>query len=260
MRNALTMVLLLALPVAAQDDKQAPKPDATKRLEALEKEVQEAITVWRAEMTKKAEEAKKARAEGRKIPAMRMRPDLGPLVGKFIAAADDYAGTDDAVPFLIWAVTNGAMFDKDAAKTAVATLTKSHSSSPAIKDLVPMMGRLPRMVGEEAASDLTAAIKKNNKDKNVLGWLALTKYKETIEEADKDSADYKSARGILLASAKKADDQGLVREIRAVIDLREKLGVGGVAPDIAGVDLDGVEFKLSDYKGKVIFLDFWGDW
>ena len=30
--------------------------------------------------------------------------------------------------------------------------------------------------------------------------------------------------------------------------------------DIAGVDLDGVAFKLSDYKGKVIFLDFWGDW
>ena len=35
---------------------------------------------------------------------------------------------------------------------------------------------------------------------------------------------------------------------------------GDVAPDIVGVDLDGVEFKLSDYKGKVIFLDFWGDW
>ncbi|MFO1076423.1 MAG: hypothetical protein U1E73_01710 [Planctomycetota bacterium] len=33
-----------------------------------------------------------------------------------------------------------------------------------------------------------------------------------------------------------------------------------VAADIAGVDLDGVAFKLSDYKGKVVLLDFWGDW
>ena len=33
-----------------------------------------------------------------------------------------------------------------------------------------------------------------------------------------------------------------------------------VAPDIAGVDLDGVAFKLSDYKGEVVLLDFWGDW
>ena len=37
-------------------------------------------------------------------------------------------------------------------------------------------------------------------------------------------------------------------------------GVGEVARDIAGVDLDGVAFKLSDYRGKVVFLDFWGDW
>lgn len=36
--------------------------------------------------------------------------------------------------------------------------------------------------------------------------------------------------------------------------------VGAVAPDIAGKDLDGVAFKLSDYRGKVVVLDFWGFW
>ena len=39
-----------------------------------------------------------------------------------------------------------------------------------------------------------------------------------------------------------------------------KLQVGMVAPDIEGEDLDGVEFKLSDYRGKVVVLDFWGNW
>ena len=33
-----------------------------------------------------------------------------------------------------------------------------------------------------------------------------------------------------------------------------------VAPGIEGGDLDGVALKLSGCKGKVIFLDFWGDW
>lgn len=36
--------------------------------------------------------------------------------------------------------------------------------------------------------------------------------------------------------------------------------VGKVAPEITGRDLDGVEFKLSDYRGKVVALYFSGDW
>ncbi|MFO0937894.1 MAG: hypothetical protein U0798_15435 [Gemmataceae bacterium] len=30
--------------------------------------------------------------------------------------------------------------------------------------------------------------------------------------------------------------------------------------EITGEDLDGKEFKISDYKGKVVLLDFWGFW
>ena len=35
---------------------------------------------------------------------------------------------------------------------------------------------------------------------------------------------------------------------------------GKPAPEIVGEDIDGTEFKLSDYRGKVVLLDFWGDW
>ena len=38
------------------------------------------------------------------------------------------------------------------------------------------------------------------------------------------------------------------------------LHVGAKVPDIVGHDTDGVEFKLSDYRGKVILLDFWAHW
>jgi cytochrome oxidase Cu insertion factor (SCO1/SenC/PrrC family) len=33
--------------------------------------------------------------------------------------------------------------------------------------------------------------------------------------------------------------------------------VGEPAPEIAGTDLDGRSFKLTDYRGKVVMLDFW---
>jgi len=36
--------------------------------------------------------------------------------------------------------------------------------------------------------------------------------------------------------------------------------VGQQAPEIIGEDVDGKEFKLSDYRGKVVVLDFWGFW
>src|SRR5262249_18084707 len=36
-----------------------------------------------------------------------------------------------------------------------------------------------------------------------------------------------------------------------------RLAVGREAPDIEGEDQDGKRFKLSDYRGKVVLLDFW---
>jgi thiol-disulfide isomerase/thioredoxin len=38
------------------------------------------------------------------------------------------------------------------------------------------------------------------------------------------------------------------------------LQVGLEAPEIEAKDLDGVSFRLSDYRGKVVLLDFWGHW
>jgi hypothetical protein len=39
----------------------------------------------------------------------------------------------------------------------------------------------------------------------------------------------------------------------------QHLAVGKEAPDIEGVDQDGIQFKLSDYRGKVVLLDFWSE-
>ncbi len=39
-----------------------------------------------------------------------------------------------------------------------------------------------------------------------------------------------------------------------------RLSVGRVAPEIQGEDIHGKRFKLSDYRGKVVMLSFWGHW
>src|SRR5262249_21642510 len=38
------------------------------------------------------------------------------------------------------------------------------------------------------------------------------------------------------------------------------LAIGKTAPNIEGEDIDGKQFKLSEYKGKVVVIDFWGHW
>ena len=38
------------------------------------------------------------------------------------------------------------------------------------------------------------------------------------------------------------------------------LQIGMMAPEIEGVGIDEKPMKLSDFGGKVILLDFWGDW
>lgn len=51
-----------------------------------------------------------------------------------------------------------------------------------------------------------------------------------------------------LSTTKKSD-----KEIAVV-------AVGHKAPEIAGEDVNGAAFKLGDYRGKVVMLDFWGNW
>jgi len=54
--------------------------------------------------------------------------------------------------------------------------------------------------------------------------------------------------------------RNVTKSIKAKREAEEKLAIGKVAPEIIGKDVDGKEMKLSDYRGKIVVLDFWGDW
>ncbi len=87
-------------------------------------------------------------------------------------------------------------------------------------------------------------------------------YIERLLQEDGDKA-IKEAEAVLTEAAEKYGDVtlsggGQVAE-RANAELFEirNLSVGKEAPDIEGLDQDGKVFKLSDYRGKVVLLDFW---
>ena len=43
-------------------------------------------------------------------------------------------------------------------------------------------------------------------------------------------------------------------------DVRIGTNIGDEAPNIAMNNLDGVEIKLSDLRGKIVLVDFWASW
>lgn len=49
-------------------------------------------------------------------------------------------------------------------------------------------------------------------------------------------------------------------QARRELFIFHNLEVGRTAPEVVGSDVDGTSFKLSDYRGKVVVLDFWGRW
>jgi hypothetical protein len=54
--------------------------------------------------------------------------------------------------------------------------------------------------------------------------------------------------------------KNLQEQAKKELDDQKLRGIGKHFPEISGLDLDGKQFKLSDYKGKVVLIDFWGFW
>ena len=56
------------------------------------------------------------------------------------------------------------------------------------------------------------------------------------------------------------EDQDRKSTLQKKLDNFKKLAIGKTAPDQEAIDENGVKFKVSDYRGKVVVLDFWGFW
>lgn len=53
---------------------------------------------------------------------------------------------------------------------------------------------------------------------------------------------------------------GYVKNIPAKINARKNAAIGNIAPDFTATDISGKQFKLSDFRGNFVLLDFWASW
>jgi hypothetical protein len=169
-------------------------------------------------------------AESDEAAAEKLRAEAGTLLGEIFEKSVSARGTGlmlDQALALVPYVSNGAELLRGALK-----------KEP------------PHDVQGKLTHALAQVVKKQSEEAESLEQaLELTKEVEKLlQEVVDNYADVRGPRGTLADAAK--------TELQEM----ETFGIGKVAPDIEGEDIDGVTFKLSDYRGKVVFLDFWGHW
>jgi hypothetical protein len=211
------------------------------------------------------------------------------LVAKFLAIAEDNPKDPVAVDALAWVVTNvpsGSQLSR-----ALDMLSQDHLESDKLGDVCAALVRKPSAAAEQLLRSLAEKSPHRSvrglahfhlagyfehlltlkdsleKDPNLarrfdqsygkgfsksvasLDRVKVTKQIETLyERVASTFADVPTSRGTLGPAAE--------TELFAI----RHLSVGGTAPEIEGDDVDGKPLRLSDYRGKVVVLDFWGHW
>jgi hypothetical protein len=265
---------------ATADDKPKPADTPAVKLAAIQKEAKEAQTNLYKTLNdlgddkvaqKKADELLK---EHEKEQTKRFDAALE------LAKADPKS--DVAFDALAWLLEAPRTYYLPVGKPAMELVLEHHVDNPKIGPVVFVLAQIRRFQrsGEAPPGDaLLKAVAEKNPDKTVRGQVAVARAWEAKGKFDAAERKKQKDADELATTADKAFEivvkeygecklldtyqktQPTLAEVSKIelFELRN-LRVGKAAPDIDGEDLDGTKFKLSDYKGKVIVLDFWGDW
>jgi hypothetical protein len=251
--------LLLCLPATRgfEDPKDKPKADAASPAAAFKELTAKYDTAYQEFL--KEYRAAKTNEERQKI-LREKQPKLQEFTAKLLEIAEKNAKDPAAVDCLIWIVQRGG--GTPDGRKAVATLTKDHIEHEKLGDLCVWIGR----VDPNAEKTFREIIAKN-KHKEVQGQatFALAELLQNQANRTKDEAKAKEAEGLLDEVVKKYADvksrQGTLGQAaeQTLFEVRN-LAIGKTVPEIEAEDTDGKKFKLSDYRGKVVMIDFWGHW
>jgi hypothetical protein len=258
--------LLVGLVVLAAAAFLAPPTGATQggaleqKHAALAKEYEEAVNKWNAEYRAADKAARKALQSKRPAPE---------YLGRFQALAEEAKGTDVAAKALMSVMEVGLAAKRlPESKAALAELKANHLASPAIEKL-PFAAM---QVVEGAEFDaLLAALLEKSPHKPVKAAAAFAQWQSAqnaLQMQGKDPAEDAAVLALAKAIAKDYadvkfpfDEKQTYGDIAGgFVFVAENLSVGKTAPDQEAIDENGVKFKVSDYRGKVVVLDFWGYW
>lgn len=253
-RWAWSVALLAAAVVARADDakpKDPPKDEPQKKTAAEQfQALTEQFSDERAEVIKAVRAAKPE--DQQKVYDEKYPKVLEKYATKILELAKKHPNDAAAFDALTWLCMRASQIPEG--KTAAEIVLKEHIKSDKLGPLVPRLGnmedgekRLRRIIAESPHRDVQAVAK------FTLGQVVKSDNKDEAEKLFKEVlakfADVQLYGGAIGKMAK-----GELNDVHGLLE------VGKPAMDIEAEDIDGTKFKLSDYRGKVVMLDFWGHW
>jgi hypothetical protein len=246
-------------PKPAADPVSVPSKDvspAQKKLDDILARYDKAYAEWKA-LADKVTSQKEYDAVAEKIPG-------DAFLDEIEVVAQEAKGTDTAArAWVRYAKIAASLRSTNQVAKAVKILVEDHVTSPQIADVPEMLGGafkpakaeelLRRMIEKspersvQASSMLALGMRLMNEKKPTPERVA--EGRALLEKVRKDYAGIKSSR-----------DEEYAAVAGAQLYELEHLQIGQTPDDFETVDENGVKFKLSDYRGKVVVIDFWGNW
>lgn len=182
---------------------------------------------------------------------------------RFLAFAEDNATDQVGIDTLLWITRQNRRCStfKSANDQAIARLYERYPDHPETAVAVYEMrkARSPR-----TAENLDRIAQSN--DATLRGLANFSQGYRAFKRKRHDEAKQLFQRvrdkhlGLTVPNLLDGEAIRIESQIAQCIFEMDSLQVGMQAPDIVGTDLYGEELKLSDYRGKVVLLTFWGDW
>ena len=239
---ALILTATLALPCAAADKQSRPAGSVASEYKRLTKQFEDA----RQEYFKAYQKANEEERKKLKYPdTLKHAQDL-------LALAEKNPRDPAAVDALTGAVLHGRyQGDNDVAPKALELLKAHHIESEKLDAVCQLLTYGSRE--KENKEFLTTALAKSpHQEVKGAASLSLGQLMARRNPAQAEQ-HFNDVIGKYGTKEQKKTAKGELYEMH-------NLAIGKVAPEIKGEDVDGKNFKLSDYRGKVVVLDFWGDW
>ncbi len=141
-------------------------------------------------------------------------------------------------------------------------LVQNHAGEEWAVEIVEVLGRLAspsrNNLGPNVAFGLMDEIADRNDDPDILVNVLYNKGR-SLERSD-DEEEVAQAHAFFRTLREEHAEHELAQRAAGFLFREEHLQIGMTCPDFTSSDVDGNPVRLSDHRGRVVVLDFWGFW